>query len=420
MAETSSALFMCFLSSLLTVAAVRGAAGPAPVRARLRRTGTSGAAPSGADPRGPPRRADPDPGTVPCNARDPGHSGGVIASPAGPRRSLPSQRGGGVAVRRLAWGHAAAPRDRPDRQRPLPRRQRLRLDGGRADVLRRPRPLRSTPSTPARRPFVDTAEMYGAGRSEQILGGWMADRGLRDRVVVATKASPMDKEHPLSAAGDPGRGRALADAGCRPTGSTCTTPTTTTRRRRSRRPCRRSTSSCRRGKVRYVAASNYSAARLRRGAARPPTRLGVRGYVALQPHYNLMERAVYEDGLRDARPRRSGLGRAALLRAGPRASSPASTGRGSGSTHRARRRRGGVRGGAGRPGAGGAGRRRRGARACRVAAVALRWLADQPTVVGADRAAPASVEQLADLLPMRDLRAHRRAAHARWTDASAG
>ena len=48
-------------------------------------------------------------------------------------------------------------------------------------------------------PFVDTAEMYGAGRSEQILGAWMEARGCRDRVVVATKASPMDKEHPLSA-----------------------------------------------------------------------------------------------------------------------------------------------------------------------------------------------------------------------------
>ena len=47
--------------------------------------------------------------------------------------------------------------------------------------------------------FVDTAEMYGAGRSEEILGGWMAERGLRDRVVVATKASPMEKERPLSA-----------------------------------------------------------------------------------------------------------------------------------------------------------------------------------------------------------------------------
>src|SRR3712207_1487586 len=46
--------------------------------------------------------------------------------------------------------------------------------------------------------FVDTAEMYGSGRSEEILGNWMAARGTRDRTVVATKASPMDKEHPLS------------------------------------------------------------------------------------------------------------------------------------------------------------------------------------------------------------------------------
>src|SRR5919206_318613 len=55
----------------------------------------------------------------------------------------------------------------------------------------------ATPSTES--PFVDTAEMYGAGRSEEILGSWMAERGRRDQVVVATKASPMDKEHPLSA-----------------------------------------------------------------------------------------------------------------------------------------------------------------------------------------------------------------------------
>src|ERR671927_1826586 len=49
------------------------------------------------------------------------------------------------------------------------------------------------------RPFVDTAESYGDGRSEQLLGAWMAERGLRDRMVVATKASRMQKEHPLSA-----------------------------------------------------------------------------------------------------------------------------------------------------------------------------------------------------------------------------
>src|SRR5215212_4966689 len=56
----------------------------------------------------------------------------------------------------------------------------------------------ATPSTVL--PFVDTAESYGDGTSERILGAWMADRGARDRVVVATKASRGHKEHPLSAA----------------------------------------------------------------------------------------------------------------------------------------------------------------------------------------------------------------------------
>ena len=54
------------------------------------------------------------------------------------------------------------------------------------------------PST--RRPFVDTAESYNAGRSEQMIGDWMASRGARDRVLVATKASRTGKEHPLAAA----------------------------------------------------------------------------------------------------------------------------------------------------------------------------------------------------------------------------
>src|SRR4029453_17958156 len=48
-------------------------------------------------------------------------------------------------------------------------------------------------------PFADTAESYGDGTSERILGAWMADRGLRDQVVVATKASRGEKEHPLAA-----------------------------------------------------------------------------------------------------------------------------------------------------------------------------------------------------------------------------
>jgi aryl-alcohol dehydrogenase (NADP+) len=49
------------------------------------------------------------------------------------------------------------------------------------------------------------------------------------------------------------------------------------------------------GKVRYVAASNYSAARLAAAQAAADA-VGAPRFVALQTHYNLMERAGFEDG----------------------------------------------------------------------------------------------------------------------------
>ncbi len=36
--------------------------------------------------------------------------------------------------------------------------------------------------------FVDTADLYAGGRSEELLGGFMAQAGMRDRLVVATKS----------------------------------------------------------------------------------------------------------------------------------------------------------------------------------------------------------------------------------------
>ena len=36
--------------------------------------------------------------------------------------------------------------------------------------------------------FVDTADVYSGGRSEEMLGGFIAERSLRDKLVVATKA----------------------------------------------------------------------------------------------------------------------------------------------------------------------------------------------------------------------------------------
>lgn len=35
--------------------------------------------------------------------------------------------------------------------------------------------------------LIDTADSYASGRSEQIIGTWMRDHGARDRLVVATK-----------------------------------------------------------------------------------------------------------------------------------------------------------------------------------------------------------------------------------------
>src|SRR4029077_8149928 len=54
----------------------------------------------------------------------------------------------------------------------------------------------------------------------------------------------------------------------------------------------------REGKVRYIAASNYSAPRLAK-ALSVSDREGFARYVALQQHYNLMERHKYEGELAD-------------------------------------------------------------------------------------------------------------------------
>jgi len=253
----------------------------------------------------------------------------------------------------------------------------------------------AVPSTTS--PFVDTAEMYGNGVSETILGNWMSERGMRDRMVVATKASPGDKEHPLSA----GEIRSAAERSLRNLQTDRidlyyahyddeTTPLEET--------LTAFDELVQAGKVRYVAASNYSAKRLTE-ALETSQRLGVSRYVALQPHYNLMERAVYEDELRDVAAAHElgvmpyfGLARGFLTgkyRAGEAIDSPRAKGASQYVGERGDRVLAALAEVAGAHGVTGA-------------AVALRWLADQPTVT-APIASGRSVEQLADLLPMLDL-----------------
>jgi aryl-alcohol dehydrogenase-like predicted oxidoreductase len=253
----------------------------------------------------------------------------------------------------------------------------------------------ATPSTVA--PFVDTAESYGDGRSETILGGWMAERGMRDRVVVATKASPMDKEHPLSAP--------EIRAACERSLSNLRTDRIDlyyAHRDDESTPLDETLQAfdelVQAGKVRYAAASNYSAARLTE-ALDTAGKLGVAGYVALQTHYNLMERPAFEDELRGVAQERElgvlpyfGLARGFLTgkyRQGERVDSPRAAKAADYIGERGDRVLAALREIAdahGEP----------------VPAVALRWLADQPTVV-APIASARTVEQLAGLLPMQDL-----------------
>jgi aryl-alcohol dehydrogenase-like predicted oxidoreductase len=255
--------------------------------------------------------------------------------------------------------------------------------------------LDATPST--HRPFVDTAESYGDGTSERILGAWMTARGVRDRIVVATKASRGTKEHPLAA----GEIRAAAERSLRNLQTDVidvyyahyddeTTPLEET--------LQAFDELVRAGTVRYVAASNYSAKRLKE-ALETSDRLGITRYVALQTHYNLMERPAYEAELREVAAS-EGLGvlpyfalakgfLTGKYRHGERVDSPRAKGASAYVGERGDRVLAALEEIAG-------------AHEVPLAAVALRWLADQPTVV-APIASGRSVDQLADLLPMQDL-----------------
>jgi aryl-alcohol dehydrogenase-like predicted oxidoreductase len=142
--------------------------------------------------------------------------------------------------------------------------------------------------------FIDTADSYGrrgpggAGESERIIGRWMAARGNREQLVIATKVGMSPELQGLSA----DNVRAGAEASLErlqtdridlyyahkddpQTGLDETLSAFGTL--------------IEQGTIRYAAASNYSAARLEE-ALRLGQGEGLASYVALQPEYNLMER----------------------------------------------------------------------------------------------------------------------------------
>ncbi len=141
---------------------------------------------------------------------------------------------------------------------------------------------------------LDTADGYAGGQSETIIGEWLTSRGCRDRVFLATKVgarAPYDNLRADTIAEEVENSLrrlqtdhidlywAHRDDQATPQQETLAA----------------FDSLVRAGKVRYLGASNFSAERLQ-SALELAADGGVAGYVAVQPHYNLLEHADWENG----------------------------------------------------------------------------------------------------------------------------
>jgi aryl-alcohol dehydrogenase-like predicted oxidoreductase len=152
--------------------------------------------------------------------------------------------------------------------------------------------------------FIDTADVYSAwapgnsgGESETILGRWIANRGRREQTIVATKVGKHPQYSGLSAKTI----RAAAENSLKRL-ETEYIDLYYAHADDEKTPLEETLGAfdalVREGKVRYIAASNYSAPRLAK-ALEVSDREGYARYVALQQHYNLMERNQYEGKLAD-------------------------------------------------------------------------------------------------------------------------
>lgn len=143
--------------------------------------------------------------------------------------------------------------------------------------------------------FVDTADMYSqwapghvGGESETIIGNWMKRRGNRAKMVIATKVAKLDTRPGLSAKNI----SAACDDSLRRLQSDYIdlyyahqddpdTPIEET--------LGAFDSLIRAGKVRYIAASNFTAERLQESLD-IAKKLNLSSYIASQDQYNLMDR----------------------------------------------------------------------------------------------------------------------------------
>jgi aryl-alcohol dehydrogenase (NADP+) len=254
--------------------------------------------------------------------------------------------------------------------------------------------------------FIDTADIYGRrgsggmGESERIIGRWIAARGNREQLVIATKVG-MSPEAP-------GLSRETLRSGVEGSLERLGIDTIDlyyAHKDDPDTPLEETLAAfgelIEEGRIRHAAASNYSAERLEQ-ALGLGGRDGAASYVALQPQYNLMERGGYEGGLAGVCERHGlaclpyfALARGFLTgkyrRDGADVDSPRAAG--------VREAYFNERGFAVLD----ALDELAGAHGVTVAAVALAWLLAQPTVL-APIASATSVEQLGELLACVDLR----------------
>jgi aryl-alcohol dehydrogenase-like predicted oxidoreductase len=149
--------------------------------------------------------------------------------------------------------------------------------------------------------FLDTADVYAnwepenaGGESEEIIGAWLRRSGARDEMVVATKVGAEMAPDRKGLA--PAYIRSAVEDSLRRLGvdhidllyahyDDPDTPIEDT--------LAAFDALVREGKVRAIAASNFSAERLA-ASLEVSRREGLAGYAALQPEYNLLDRAGFE------------------------------------------------------------------------------------------------------------------------------
>jgi aryl-alcohol dehydrogenase-like predicted oxidoreductase len=145
--------------------------------------------------------------------------------------------------------------------------------------------------------FIDTADSYASGRSEHMIGTWMRERRNRDSMVVATK---IGKSEDFPGLGGSRIERAV-DASLSRLG-TDFVDVLYFHWDDLDVPLEESLAAAGRliqsGKVRHLAASNYAAERLLHARIMGGLYDAPR-FVALQTHYNLVNRAPYESAYLD-------------------------------------------------------------------------------------------------------------------------